>query len=47
MIARDLCILMLLHEYNTAASEKARVAISATLMYTYLGAAMPSYCYDK
>ncbi|KAI0724335.1 hypothetical protein C8T65DRAFT_733972 [Cerioporus squamosus] len=47
MIARDLCILMLLHEYNTAADEKTRIEISATFMYAYLGAVMPSYCYDR
>lgn len=47
MIARDLCILMLIHDYNTTSDQKARVEISATFMYTFLGAAMPSYCYER
>lgn len=47
MMARDLCILMLLYEYNSTSDEKVRVEISATLMYTYLGAIMPSYCYER
>ncbi|KAI0649816.1 hypothetical protein C8Q79DRAFT_997836 [Trametes meyenii] len=46
-IARDLCILLLLDELNNAVSETARLEIKATLMYTFCGAVMPSYCYKR
>ncbi|KAI0649800.1 hypothetical protein C8Q79DRAFT_923284 [Trametes meyenii] len=46
-ITRDLCMLMLLHELNSATDALARTEIKATLMYCFCGAAMPGYCYDR
>ncbi|KAI0719796.1 hypothetical protein C8T65DRAFT_736355 [Cerioporus squamosus] len=47
MIARDLCVFLLLHELNNTSDATARAEIKATLMYMFCGAAMPSYCYDR
>ncbi|KAI0657611.1 hypothetical protein C8Q70DRAFT_1055762 [Cubamyces menziesii] len=46
-IARDVCILMLLHALTEASDATARAEIKATLTYTFCGAAMPSYCYKR
>ncbi|KAI0737520.1 hypothetical protein C8Q80DRAFT_1125297 [Daedaleopsis nitida] len=46
-IARDLCMFMLLHELNCTDDEAVRIEIKATLMYTFCGAVMPSYCYSR
>ncbi|KAI0366568.1 hypothetical protein BV20DRAFT_1055566 [Pilatotrama ljubarskyi] len=45
--ARDLCMLMLLHELSHATDSTWRAEIKATFMYTFCAAAMPSYCYDR
>ncbi|KAI9060048.1 hypothetical protein FKP32DRAFT_1679333 [Trametes sanguinea] len=46
-IARDLCMLVLLNDFNTAAKSLVRTEIKATLMYMFCGLAMPAYCYDR
>lgn len=46
-IARDLCILLLLHELNSTSDSTARSEIKATLTYTFGGVAMPDYCYRR
>ncbi|TFK84369.1 hypothetical protein K466DRAFT_527474 [Polyporus arcularius HHB13444] len=46
-IARDLCLLMLLHDLNRTKDPMSRVEINATLMYMYTGMAMPSYCHER
>lgn len=46
-VARDLTVLMLLHDLSQALDTTTRAEITATLMYVYCGAAMPSYCYDR
>ena len=46
-LARDLCVLMLLDQLNSTKSASVRAEIHATLMYTYCGVVMPSYCYDR
>ncbi|OSD01022.1 hypothetical protein PYCCODRAFT_1478791 [Trametes coccinea BRFM310] len=45
-IARDLSMLVLLNDLNNATKPLTRTEIKATLMYTFCGLAMPSYCYD-
>ena len=46
-IARDLCLLMLLHDLSLESDVTSRAEIKATLLYMYCGAVMPSYCYDR
>ena len=46
-IARDLCVLMLLHWLNNTTDTIEQAEIKATLMYTFCGVAMPDYCYDR
>lgn len=46
-IARDLCILLLLHELSNTSDSTARSEIKATLTYTFSGVAMPDYCYTR
>ena len=46
-IARDLCILMLLHQLNSEPDAIGKAEIKATLMYTFCGVVMPAYCYDR
>ncbi|KAH9903204.1 hypothetical protein C8Q73DRAFT_673716 [Cubamyces lactineus] len=46
-ITRDLCMLLLLHEYNNATDPVARVELKATLMYIFCAGVMPSYCYAR
>ncbi|KAI0658112.1 hypothetical protein C8Q70DRAFT_201642 [Cubamyces menziesii] len=46
-IARDLCMLLLLHEFNNTTDSVARVEIEATLMYVFCAGVMPSYCYTR
>ncbi|OBZ76423.1 hypothetical protein A0H81_03125 [Grifola frondosa] len=48
VLARDLCILMLLNELiESKNSTEAQIEIKAALMYTFAGVVMPSYCYDR
>ena len=47
IIARDLCMLMLLHDLNNTIDGLERTEIHATLMYTFAGAVMPAYCYNR
>ncbi len=46
-IARDLSLLMLLHDLNRTKDPMSRVEINATLMYMFTGMAMPSYCHER
>ncbi|KAI0649827.1 hypothetical protein C8Q79DRAFT_1033643 [Trametes meyenii] len=46
-IGRNLCMLMLIHHLCSESDPVARVELKATLMYAFLGAVMPSYCYDR
>ncbi|KAI9060061.1 hypothetical protein FKP32DRAFT_1656899 [Trametes sanguinea] len=46
-IARDLCIFMLLQALMDESDPVARTELQATLTYTYCGAAMPDYCYNR
>ncbi|KAI0357688.1 hypothetical protein OH77DRAFT_1421780 [Trametes cingulata] len=46
-IARDLCVLVLLHQLAEATDSVVRAEIKATLTYTFCGAAMPVYCDDR
>ncbi|KAI0357689.1 hypothetical protein OH77DRAFT_1502792 [Trametes cingulata] len=46
-IARDLCMLILLDQLITTTDAATRIEIKATLMYMFLAAVMPSYCYDR
>ncbi|KAI0329760.1 hypothetical protein GY45DRAFT_1279063 [Cubamyces sp. BRFM 1775] len=46
-IARDLCMLLLLHEYNNTTDPIARAEVMATLMYIFCAGVMPSYCYNR
>ncbi|KAI0357702.1 hypothetical protein OH77DRAFT_1421794 [Trametes cingulata] len=46
-IARDLCMLMLLHQLNETTDSVTRAEIKATLMYSFCGAVMPNYCYER
>ena len=43
-IARNLCILMLLYALADTDDAATRTEILATLMYSFCGVAMPSYC---
>ena len=52
MIARDLCVLMLLNqlmelEDSVPLTDITRAEIEATLTYTYLGLLMPDYCAER
>ncbi|KAI0634386.1 hypothetical protein C8Q77DRAFT_1217561 [Trametes polyzona] len=46
-IARDLCMLMLLDDLNHTTNHTVRAEIKATLMYSFCGAVMPGYCYER
>ncbi|KAI0366581.1 hypothetical protein BV20DRAFT_1124210 [Pilatotrama ljubarskyi] len=46
-IARDMCMLMLLDQLANTTDPAERVEIKATLMYMFLAAVMPSYCYER
>ncbi|KAI0366582.1 hypothetical protein BV20DRAFT_971762 [Pilatotrama ljubarskyi] len=46
-IARDLCVLMLLHQLSEATDSVERAELKATLTYTFCGVAMPDYCADR
>ncbi|EIW52006.1 uncharacterized protein TRAVEDRAFT_53988 [Trametes versicolor FP-101664 SS1] len=46
-IARDLCMLTLLHELSITTEPIIRAEIKATLMYSFCAAVMPGYCYDR
>ncbi|KAI0719792.1 hypothetical protein C8T65DRAFT_725210 [Cerioporus squamosus] len=46
-IARDLCLLMLLHELNKTKDSIDKAELNATLMYMFCGMAMPSYCHER
>ncbi|KAI0672209.1 hypothetical protein C8Q78DRAFT_1188078 [Trametes maxima] len=46
-IARNLCMLMLMHQLCSESDPVVRVELKATLMYAFLGAVMPGYCYDR
>jgi hypothetical protein len=47
-LARDLCIMMLLHALSEEKqSETNQIEIKATIFYTYLGAVLPGYCYER
>ncbi|TFK84368.1 hypothetical protein K466DRAFT_654782 [Polyporus arcularius HHB13444] len=47
MLARDLCMLLLLHQLNSTSNTIIRTEIKATLMYTFIGAVMPPYCFER
>ena len=52
MIARDLCVLMLLNQLmaideSDIANAVSRAEIEATLAYTYVGLLMPNYCAER
>ncbi|KAH9916972.1 uncharacterized protein BXZ73DRAFT_80940 [Epithele typhae] len=47
MLARDISILLLIDQLTRSMSATARAEINATLMYTFCGVVMPSYCYDR
>ena len=47
MLARDLTVLMLLHQLNTHPGMVEQDEIQATLMYVYCGMAMPQYCFER
>ena len=40
-------MLMLLHDLNNTIDGLERTEIHATLMYTFAGAVMPAYCYNR
>ncbi|GBE90098.1 hypothetical protein BKA93DRAFT_457437 [Sparassis latifolia] len=48
-LARDLCVLMLLHDLVEAEATDpiALAEMKATLFYTYVGIAMPEYCHER
>ena len=46
-MARNLCVLMLLHHLNLEADAIARAEIKTTLMYMSCGVAMPRYCHER
>lgn len=48
-LARDLCVLILFHDLLEAdPKDKILIAeLKATIMYTYMGVFMPSYCYSR
>ncbi|KAF7985824.1 hypothetical protein HWV62_490 [Athelia sp. TMB] len=47
-LARDLCILMLLDSLtNQNLAQTEILEIKATIFYTYIGVALPSYCFER
>ncbi|KAI0366567.1 hypothetical protein BV20DRAFT_1002228 [Pilatotrama ljubarskyi] len=46
-IARDLCMLMLLHQLSETTDSTTRAEIKATLLYSFCAAIMPDYCYER
>lgn len=47
-LARDLCVLMLLHMLADASRSAVDVIeIKATIFYVYLGVVLPGYCYER
>ncbi|KAL6298482.1 hypothetical protein BKA93DRAFT_65275 [Sparassis latifolia] len=47
MLARDLCIFMLVNELMECTDSTAQTEIRATLMYTFAGVVMPRYCLER
>ena len=47
ILARDLCILLLIQQLNDATDDATRLEVKTTLMYTFCGAVMPWYCWDR
>lgn len=47
-LARDLCLLVLLDDLMSGKhTAEVEAEIKATIFYTYMGALMPSYCYQR
>ena len=46
-LARDLCILLLLHQLNSTDDASSRTEILATLTYSFCGVVMPPYCDER